>query len=390
LNNESTPNEQVDRLVTVVGGYGVFGSRVAEALMRSGLCCVRIVGRDATVGNNLAHRIGAEFVPCDVADDATLQGAIEGSHIVIHAAGPFQSCDYHVAERCLDVGAHYLDLADAREFVVGIDRLDARARERGLLVASGVSSAPTITGAMVRDVIDQFNRVDKIQVALSPGNQNPRGAATVGAILSYLGSPIRVWHDGAWTTQIGWGDARRLQFPPPVGWRRVHNCEVPDLSLFPKTFAPRTVYFSAGLELGALNRLLTACGWMCRLTGGRLTSRANLFLKLSLMLFPFGSKHGALAVWVRGRDHTGAAIERRRAIVTDYDGPATPSSASIILAEKILTSGPPRTGACAGDGLIALDEIVAHLRPLGVWCVHGDQHGWHAKDELRASAPAGG
>ncbi len=95
------------------------------------------------------------------------------------------------------------------------------------------------------------------------------------------------------------------------------------------------------------------------------------------MLFPFGSKKGGLAVWLRGRNHAGAPIERRIAIVTDYDGPATPSSAAIILARKILERGPARTGAYPCLGFLSFDEIVAHLRPLGVWTVRGDEHGWN-------------
>jgi len=36
---------------------------------------------------------------------------------VIHCAGPFQSQDYRVALAAMAAGAHYLDLADGRQFV---------------------------------------------------------------------------------------------------------------------------------------------------------------------------------------------------------------------------------------------------------------------------------
>jgi hypothetical protein len=97
------------------------------------------------------------------------------------------------------------------------------------------------------------------------------------------------------------------------------------------------------------------------------------------MLYPLGSKNGALAVWLRGRDRAGAAIERRLAIVTDYDGPATPSSAAILLARKLLDGPPPRSGAFPCVGFLRYDEIVAHLRPLGVWTVRGDETGWQPR-----------
>ena len=101
------------RLVTVLGGYGIFGGRIAEALAHDGSCRVRIVGRSAKIGQNFAHRVGADFYACSVDDNDALGRAIDGSFLVIHTAGPFQGVDYRVARECLRAGAHYLDLADA-------------------------------------------------------------------------------------------------------------------------------------------------------------------------------------------------------------------------------------------------------------------------------------
>ena len=67
---------------------------------------------------------------------------------------------------------------------------------------------------------------------------------------------------------------------------------------------------------------------------------ARFFLKVSLMLFPWGTTNGSLAIRLWGLDHMGERIERRIALVTDYDGPATPSSAAVVLARKILTKDP--------------------------------------------------
>ncbi|NNF44683.1 MAG: NAD-dependent epimerase/dehydratase family protein, partial [Phycisphaerales bacterium] len=241
------------QLVTVLGGYGIFGSRISEALAGGGECRVRVAGRNQIVGANHAHRIGAEFRVCDLADVDALRRAIDGSFIVIHTAGPFQGADYRVAEACLACGAHSLDLADGRAFVAGIGALNDRAVKKERLVVSGVSSAPGITAALIDALRPDFSEIGEIQIALSPGNRNPRGASTVGAVLTYLGKGIRVWRDGRWVERPGWGDAVRLEFPPPVGRRRVHNCDVPDLQLFPAHFGARTVRFHAGLELDALN-----------------------------------------------------------------------------------------------------------------------------------------
>jgi short subunit dehydrogenase-like uncharacterized protein len=377
--------KECERTVSVLGGYGIFGGRVAQAVALEGNCRVRVVGRRARIGSNFAHRIGAEFRECRGRSVEAVRNSIEGSFLVIHAAGPFQGCDYRVAETCIAIGAHYLDLADAREFVAGIGRLDEAARTQGLMVASGVSSTPAITSALINELAPQFSRIESIHAALSPGNQNPRGEATIAAVLSYLGRTIRYWKDGRWVPRQGWGDVMRLDFPAPVGRRRVHNCEVPELELFPEHFHAQTVRFSAGLELNVLNYLLSICSMLARGLKIDFSRHARFFLNASLMLFPLGTTNGALSIWLKGRDHEGRAIERKIALVTDFDGPATPSSAAIILTRKLLRDGPPKLGAFPCVGLIVLEELIDHLRPLGIWCAVGDERGWHTGQETAAS-----
>jgi saccharopine dehydrogenase-like NADP-dependent oxidoreductase len=368
------------RIVSVLGGYGIFGGRVAQALALDENCQVRVVGHRASIGRNFAHRIGAEFRECRDGEQATLWQAIDGSFLVIHSAGPFQGAGYDVAERCIEAGAHYLDLSDAREFVAGIGKLDVQARQRGLMVTSGVSTTPAITSALIASLSGEFSHLERIHTALSPGNQNPRGEATIAAVLSYLGRTISMWQDGKWVDRPGWGDAARLTFPQPVGRRRVHNCEVPDLELFPALFQAQTVRFSAGLELSVLNYLLSLCMLLGRSFKLDFARHARFFLNASLMLFPFGSTNGAISVWLKGLDQEGRSIERSIALVTDYDGPATPSAAAIILARKLLRDGPPRLGAFPCIGLLSLDELLEHLRPLGIWCARGDESGWRPGD----------
>ncbi len=369
------------RRVTVLGGYGIFGGRIAAALATHPGTMVRVVGRDPSAGADVARRIGGEFRACDLADAASLWRAIEGSQIVIHTAGPFQGNDYRVANLCLEAGAHYLDIADAREFVTGIGALDGAARQRGLFVSSGVSSVPAVTHALICELRPEFRSIDEIQIALTAGNQNPRGASTIGAILTYLGRPIRVHEEGRWVSRPGWGDPRWLEFPPPVGLRRVHNCDVPDLELFPDLFGAPTVYFHAGVELNLFNYALSALGRLRRLGAlKRLPRHAHLFLRLSMLLYRFGTKNGSLAVWLRGTGLDGKPLQRRIAIVTDEDGPATPCSPAIVLARKILDGGPPRRGAFPCTGFLILDELMAYLRPLGIWCVRGGREGWGPRD----------
>jgi hypothetical protein len=204
----------------------------------------------------------------------------------------------------------------------------------------------------------------------------------VAAVLSYLGQSIRVWQGGGWSERAGWGDSQVLEFPPKVGRRRVYNCDVPDLELFPTRYGARTVRFQAGLELGLLNRLVAFSGVLARYGRVNLMNHASFFRRVSLLFYWFGSKNGSLAVFMRGTNANGARVERKIAIVTDDDGPATPCSAAIVLARRIITSGPPLHGAVPCVGLLNLGELLAHMEPLGIWCSRGDERGWSIRSHL--------
>lgn len=362
--------------VLILGGTGIFGGRVARALAATEGLAVHVAGRDVARGDAFAREIGARFVRVRLDDPASLGSALDGCALLIDAAGPFQGRDYAVAKVCLERRAHYLDLADAREFVAGIEVLDGAARERGVFIGSGASSVPTITHALIAEIAGEFGVIDELDLALSPGNQNPRGAATIGAVLGSLGAPMRVWINSAWCTRHGWGDRARLEFPPPVEWRTVHNCAVPDLDLFPAAFGARTVRFRAGLELELFNRVLSACAALRRLRlAPPLGSLAPLALRVSLSFYSRGSKNGALAVWARGSDHAGRAIERKIALVTADDGPATPSAPAILLAKKLLLGPAMASGARPCMGTLSLAELLAHLAPLGIWCARSEISG---------------
>src|SRR5690606_40734885 len=88
----------------------------------------------------LANELNAEAAFIDINVDLTNTLKKIKPDIVIHTSGPFQSQGYEVAEACIDCGAHYIDLADGREFVAGIHTLDEKAKRAGILVVSGASS----------------------------------------------------------------------------------------------------------------------------------------------------------------------------------------------------------------------------------------------------------
>lgn len=366
------------KTVTVLGGYGVFGARIARALAHTEGLSVSVAGRHRERGLGFADAIGARFVICDLSDEASLDACLADTDLLIHAAGPFQDRGHPVARACVRAGVHYLDISDARDVVCNVVAMDQAAREAGVVVVSGASAVPAISSSMVSHLARDVAAIDTLEITLSPGNRNPRGNATVAAILSYLGRPHRVWIDGHWTVQHGWSDRTRVDFPEPVGTRHAYSCDVPDLELFPKLFGARSVRFRAGLELGVFNRAMAALGWLRRLhVVPDLRGLAPLFCRASSWFSRMGSGCGGLHVRLTGRDETGAPADHRAALIAEDDGPAIPAAPAILLARKLLLGTALLPGAYPCTGLLTLDEILAHLRPTGARCMlRAPDGGW--------------
>src|SRR5688572_21085414 len=267
--------------VLVLGAYGFFGRRICEGLARNPRIQLLLAGRDLTQATEFAYQLGltAQHARRVDATDPQLPTLLRklGVRVLIHTAGPFQGQDYHVARAAITAGCHYLDLADGRDFVAQITRLDAAARAAQVSVISGVSSLPALSAAVVDSYREEFSRLDSIRIGISSGALVP-GIATIRGIFGYCGKPIRVLEKGEWIEVHGWLDRQTHNFPRPVGTRMFGRCDVPDLVVLPQRFPDvKTVSFHAGFASDTGHKLVE---WLARqVQSGRLES-ALPFAKL--------------------------------------------------------------------------------------------------------------
>lgn len=351
----------------MLGGYGHFGTRISLALARHGDAEIWIAGRDPS---RIGRRVGeietaypnaaVSGTVIDLTDRKNLRTSLERLEpgIVVHTAGPFQSRDYGVAEACIAAGSHYVDLADGRRFVADFGQLDARAREAGVLLVSGASTLPGLSSAVVDLLSHGMREVTSIETSIVPAGQTLRGRATIEAVLSYCGNPVRRLREGVWSDCIGWTDVRRVQYPCYA--RRVAVCDVPDLELFPARYrGVRTVCFRAGPELYFEHLGLGLMARMRRLGLVRSWSRyAGFFTWLNRMTRRFGSATGCMQVCVAGIARDGSTIERRWDLVAGSNhGHEIPALPAIALARKLLTGQMTLRGAMPCLGLIGVEDF---------------------------------
>lgn len=365
--------------ILVLGGYGLFGSRIVDALSRDAGLTVISAGRDRA---KAATQVAALSLPPATlesaaidteASDFTARLVALRPDIVIDAADPFQGRDYRVAEAALAIGAHCIDLSDSRAYVSGIGTLDAAARTANRRVVSGASSVPGLNAAVVAALYPRFSALESVESAISPGNRTARGWATMLAILGYVGKPYPVLHEGRREVAHGWQSLRRIRIAD-VGTRWVANCEVPDLDVLPSRYPElRTVEFRAGLELWRMHFGLWLGSLAVRFGPLRsLLPFARPLFVLSELWQGIGSDVGAMQVVLRGRDHEDKPLALTWTLVArNGDGPQIPATAAVLLARKLARGELPGGGASACIDLFTLDEFMQEL----------DGHAMHASLE---------
>lgn len=348
----------------VLGGYGNFGRRVVAALAEDRGHRVVVAGRDLQKATGFAEEIGLAVEPVSLDYRATnLAAELRrlDANVVIHAAGPFQRQDYAVARACIEAGAHYVDLADARAYVCGIGVLDEAARRNDVLAVSGASSVPALSSAAVDMLRSQFSTIECIDLGITSGAKPP-GLAAMEGVLGYVGKPFAEWSNGAWRTAYGWQHLTRRTYPEPVGTRWLGNCDVPDLQLFPDRYARvRTVKFRAGVAMTASMLPIWGASWLVR--AGLLGSLAPYvpgLRRAALAVERFGSKASAMHVTLQGLDLRSQPLSRTWWLLADNNhGPQVPCFPAIALARKLLREEVGARGATPCVGLLTVGEILA-------------------------------
>ena len=358
--------------VMVLGGYGFFGARISESLAADRSIRLIVAGRDAAKASALAARLKLPASAAMVLDahDPNLADRLKEARVdtLIHTAGPFQAQKYTVAMAAITAGCHYVDLADGREFVAGIDSLDAAARARGVTVVSGASTVPALSSAVVDRYLPQFKRLDSIEFGISSGARVP-GLATVRGVFSYAGKPFQEWRRGAWRTTYGWLDLRKHLFPAPLGARWVSSCDIPDLTLFPKRYpTAQTISFHAGFA-GASGHLVV-CGLAylvrARLVPG-LTPFAAPLSRISRWIEPLLSDQGGMFVRLEGEGRESNRLYINWSLLARQNhGPHIPCGAAIALARKFANGATLPKGAMPCMGLLTVKDFLAPLRNLDI------------------------
>lgn len=341
--------------ILILGGYGVFGGRLAELLSDLAEVELVIAGRDLSRAEAFcAKYVGqTRVIPLHL-DRADIAESLrtERPNLVVDASGPFQDYGEHrygVIEACIAAGIDYVDFADAADFVFGVTALDERAEAAGVFVLSGVSSFPVLTAAVLRDMARTMEIVT-VEGGIAPSPYAGIGLNVMRAVVGYAGAPVKLWRDGKPGQGVGLAESLRFTVAVPgrLPLRNIHFSlvDVPDLQVIPPEHQAMTdIWMGAGPVPEVLHRILNL------LAKARHRWRLPSLVPMSRVFYGvlnrmrFGEHRGGMFVRARGVADGKAVIRSWHLLAEGDDGPYIPSMAIEAIVRKLLAGDRPSPGA---------------------------------------------
>jgi hypothetical protein len=227
---------------------------------------------------------------------------------------------------------------------------------------------PCLTAAVIDAYLPGFERLESVDYGISAAQQTNRGLATTSAVLSYVGKPMSMLRDGVMTTVYGWEDTH-AERDPGLGSRLFGNCDIPDLTLFPRRYPTlKWMRFAAGHELKLLHFGTRALGALVRLGLVRsLSDHAEDLLRIASLFNRFGTGSSGFHMILSGAGRDGTPIQRRFMIIArGGHGPYIPCIPTILLARRLAKGEVQQRGASPCVDLIDLDAYLAALEGLDI------------------------
>jgi saccharopine dehydrogenase-like protein len=334
--------------IVVLGGYGTFGARVSRALAARGHRIV-VAGRDLDRARTLARSLGPDHgaAEADATDVGSCRRAIRGAAVSAVCAGPFSTLGTTAAEAALAEGAHHVDIADDRGYVRRLRALDGAFAGAGRTAVFGASSLPAVSSALALSLAEGRPRPVAARVALFIGAANPKGEASVRALVDRLHRT-----DGV----PGFGDPRAVGFPEPFGTRDAYTFDAPEHDLFPDLLGVASVDVRVAFELPGANRLFAL---LARARGGWGRHSATVLARLAALVPRVGATGGAVRVELEWPDGTC----RARALLAAEEAQRIAALPCVAVAHALAAGSGCPGGVRSPTDVVApaamLDELVA-------------------------------
>ena len=180
---------------------------------------VTICDLDGEKASKKAKQYGKKFKSkaLDVTDRASLVEAMKGNDIVISYVGPFYRFERPVADAAIDAGVHYISIADDYDAYLEVEKLEPKAKKKGIKVMTGFGNSPGLTQMLAKKGYLYLDKPEGISVNWAAGSIEPVGPANILHLFHLLSGKTLQWRNGH-DEYVPCGKGKKIvEFPPPIG-----------------------------------------------------------------------------------------------------------------------------------------------------------------------------
>ena len=181
----------------IYGATGYTGKLLARSAADHGIRPI-LAGRDAAKLRAVAEPLGLGRRVLAVDDVRRDTDALRGVGVLLNAAGPFSTTARPLVDACLRAGVHYLDVAGELAVFEEIERLDAPARDRGVMLMPGAGFVVVVSDCLAAHVAARLPGADRLRIGTSSSSFLSRGSAKT--MIELVGGAASVRRDGVLTS----------------------------------------------------------------------------------------------------------------------------------------------------------------------------------------------
>jgi saccharopine dehydrogenase-like NADP-dependent oxidoreductase len=242
--------------VLILGGRGRIGNSVAKDLLTHVDAEITVTGRRSNPPQlEILPGVFANYLVLELEDTEALTAAIANVNLVIHCAGPFHYRDCNVLKICIDKKVDYLDVSDHRSFYERAIEYREEAVGAGITAILNTGIFPGISNSMVRQGVEQLDKVDKIHLSYVVAGSGGAGITVMRTTFLGLRKAFSAWIKGKWQQVLPYSDREIVEFPKPYGKTGVYWFDMPETYTFAESFSAQTIITKFGSVPDLYNHL---------------------------------------------------------------------------------------------------------------------------------------
>lgn len=219
--------------ILVMGGAGAMGERATKELLSGGrsvtVADFRIeVAKQKVEAWNKQYPGQAEAVFVDVNDTTSLEQLLSAHKVAISAVGPFYRYARQVITAAIRSGTNIVDICDDDDALVSVLALDGWARQRGVIVVTGVGWTPGISNMLALKAFREVDAAKNVDITWVGSTSDSEGLAVIKHVLHAVRRDTPMFLSGRWEMVPALSGVKKVVFPDPIGPVNAFYCGHPE------------------------------------------------------------------------------------------------------------------------------------------------------------------